>query len=71
MKNYIYYPDYVYNVSMDITRRNMAAYDKRRERITEKCYELAGSAQKYRDLSCIEQYKIYSQAADIIDGRVK
>lgn len=41
MKHYKYYPPEVFSKNELVTRRNMELYDRRQERIDQKCLELA------------------------------
>lgn len=54
-----WYPDWVFSIREDITRRNMDLYDRQQEQITARCHEIAPG---YRDLHPADQYKIWKQA---------
>lgn len=61
MKEYKYYPPYVFNINENITRENMRLYDIRQEKIYN---HIKKEYPDYNKLSCIEQYKIYSKAVN-------
>lgn len=63
---YHWYPDWVYNINEDITRRNMAEYDRKMGQVFDKCRELNPD---YDHLPMQERFKVYCKAHDIIFKR--
>lgn len=63
---YHWYPDWVYSKNENITRRNMAEYDRKMDQISDKCRELNPD---YDHLLAREQFRIYCKAHDIIYKR--
>ncbi len=66
MSRHHWYPEWVYNINEDITRRNMAEYDRRMDNIFDTCRELYPD---YDRLPMQEQFKIYCEVCDIIDKK--
>lgn len=66
MSRYHWYPEWVYNTNEDITRRNMAEYDRRMDNIFDTCRELNPD---YDRLPTQEQFKIYCEVCGIIDKK--
>ena len=68
MKNYTkYYPRWVYNIREDITRANMEAYDKKKEKFYQKCEELNPN---YYHLGLRERMAIQDKAEGILGYRI-
>ena len=63
---YHWYPDWVYSINEDITRRNMAEYDRKMDKVFAKCRELDPD---YDRLPMLERFKVYCKAHDIIFKR--
>jgi len=53
------YPDWVFNIREDITRRNMEIYDKQIEQIQARCLEINPD---YYSLIWIDKYEVWQQA---------
>lgn len=62
-----WYPDWVFNINEDITRRNMAEYDRKRDKVPAKCREINPD---YDNLPSREKYKIYKAAWDAVEKEV-
>lgn len=54
-----WYPDYVYNVREDITRRNMDEYDRQQEAVRSRCLEIAPD---YYALPWLDRWEVWKKA---------
>ena len=54
-----WYPDWVYNVREDITRRNMDLYDRQQEQTRARCMEINP---EYNSLPWLERWEVWTQA---------
>lgn len=67
MSRYHWYPDWVFNINEDITRKNMARYDRMRQRAHELCREMNPA---YDSLPARERYEIFKTAWDAVEKEV-
>lgn len=63
---YHWYPEWVFSKNEDITRRNMAEYDRKMDQTFNKCRELNP---EYDRLPMQERFKVYCKAHDIVFKR--
>ena len=53
------YPDWVYHVREDITRRNMDLYDRQQEQIRERCLKINP---EYHSLPWLDRMEVFTRA---------
>ena len=61
-----WYPDWVYSSREDVTRANMALYEKQVKALDEKCIEICPN---YYRLDIVARFNVRRQADDILHHR--